>query len=85
MPIPPGAVRLTPATLAVMHALTVVHGRDGRATIRAVAAEVDRNVSTVHRRLGELRDAGLVHWEPASKGGGTLRPLVEFVPIKEHP
>lgn len=60
-------------------ALLDVYRRDGRATVRSVAAARDlRSISTIHGNLATLADRGLVATE--RRRTGTLRPLVEVVP-----
>lgn len=56
-----------------MLALIVVYRRDGRATLRSVAAEAGTSHDTVFRALKHLARAGLVAYE----GAGTLRPLFD--------
>jgi len=68
---------VTPARTKVLLALIAVHNRDGRATVRSVAAEAGRNVSTTFFHLRHLKAAGLV--ESTAISAGTLRPLVEVV------
>lgn len=58
----------------VLAALIDIVERDGRATVRSLAAEVDLQLNTVHSHLYSLKRAGLVHWEEGT--AGTLRPLV---------
>lgn len=71
---------MPPSRAVVLIALVRVHARDGRATLRSVAAEADLSPSTTYAHLTRLVDDGLV-------GGfrdgsmGALRPLVEAVPI----
>lgn len=50
---------VSPATTEVLLALMRVHQRDGRATVRAVAREACRSVSTTHHHLTFLSDLGL--------------------------
>lgn len=71
--IPPGALR-------VLLALLRVYDRDGRATVRTVAAEADRQISTTWAHLERLAIDGLVTSEPGTHG--TLRPLVR--PVTFH-
>lgn len=61
-------------------ALLSVYRRDGRATVRTVAAERGdlRSISTIHGNLASLAESGLVASERWKSG--TLRPLVEVVP-----
>lgn len=71
---------ISPAATRVMRALLVVHARDGRATVRSVAAEAGRSLGPVHRHLRILSDEGLI----AGFGDGcqgALRPLVSVVPL----
>lgn len=75
---PPGAVRLPPALVATMNALLIVHARDGRATVRSVAAARGVTVGPIYEQLSRLRDLGLVAWEDGV--GGSLRPAVEVLP-----
>jgi hypothetical protein len=63
-----------PAATRVLMALIRVYARDGRATVRSVAAEVDLGASTTLAHLRRLRRFGLVDW--ADGQTGTLRPLV---------
>lgn len=63
-------------TRTLLALLTVYH-RDGRATVRSVAAEGPLGVPGTHHNLKALRDAGLVSWEEGRHG--SLRPLVEVV------
>lgn len=67
------------AQLATLAALVRVYDRDGRATVRAVATECGRAVSTVHDHLRALRRAGLVGWEDEQQG--TLRPTFTAHPV----
>lgn len=69
---------VSPAGTEVLLALVAVHARDGRATVRAVAAAAERGVSATHVHLMRLRGLGLVAWDPPRQG--TLRPLVAAVP-----
>lgn len=71
---PQGVEDLTSAALLVLLALVDVYEREGRATVRRVAAAAGRSVGVTHGHLCTLRDAGLVEWEP--RHFGTLRPLV---------
>lgn len=64
---------LPAAQARTLTALIRVYNRDGRATMRTVAAEADRNVSVVFGDLQRLRRAGLVAWTDGETG--TLRPL----------
>lgn len=57
----------------VFFALCRVYDRDGRCTVRAIAAETGRSLSTVQAHLYGLRRSGLVTWERGQRG--TLRPL----------
>lgn len=65
------------ATTRTLLALLAVYERDGRATVRSVAAAAGRSVGVTHGHLCRLRDAELVEWEPFRYG--TLRPLVGVV------
>lgn len=67
----------TPAQVATLMALVRVYERDGRATVRAVAAEAGRPLNATHSALVALRDRGFVTWESGKTG--TLRPLLEEV------
>lgn len=58
-------------------ALIEVYRRDGRATVRSVAAERGHSTSTVHGHLSDLAARGLVASDRFRQG--TLRPLVEVV------
>ena len=53
--------------------------RQRRPTTRSVADECGLSVSYVHHRLIELRDLGLVTWEPGL--AGTLRASCYVVPL----
>lgn len=70
---------ISPAQTRVLLALLRVYERDGRATVRSVAAEAGLasygRVQETH--LSRLADAGLIAWEPGK--AGTLRPLVGVV------
>lgn len=72
---------LTAPERAISHAPTATllavlrcHARDGRATVRSVAAERGRSVSSTHRQLERLRLEGLVDWQDGT--AGTLHPVV---------
>lgn len=68
-----------PAETRTLLALLDVYRRDGRATVRSVAAAAGlSSISTIHGNLAALADRGLVASERARSG--TLRPLVEVVP-----
>lgn len=67
----------TPAQTHTLMALLRVYERDGRATVRSVAAEAHRSVGSTHSALRRLAAAGFVDWSPGCRG--TLRPLVEEV------
>jgi len=68
-----------PAPTRVLFALIRVYSRDGRATVRAVAAEADRSPATTYVHLRRLRRFGLAHWDDGQMG--TLRPLFGPVPF----
>lgn len=59
VPVPAGAARL----LAEDEPLLAELARDGRASNAALAAAVHWHESTVRRRIGELRRAGLLYFE----------------------
>lgn len=67
----PGAIphAATTTLLAVIRC----HARDGRATVRSVAAERGRSISSTHRQLERLRWEGLVDWQDGA--AATLHPL----------
>ena len=68
--IGPGATR-------VLIALLTVQARDGRATVREVAKEAGRAISTTYEALQRLARFDLVEWSTS----GTLRaPLAVRVP-----
>lgn len=68
---------LTSAQTRVLVALVLVYERDGRATVRTVAAEAGRGVMVVHAHLKVLRRLGFVcHEHP-----GSLRPCLVRVPF----
>lgn len=72
---PSGVETLPESDAAVLAALWAVYSDLGRATIREVAAEADRAISTTYVHLAYLAELGLV----AGLGDGThgaLRPLV---------
>lgn len=69
------------ATTATLLALLRVYERDGRATVRAVAAERGCSLNSAHKQLVELRDLGLADWDDGR--AGTLRPLVAVVSVLE--
>lgn len=60
------------AQARVLLAVIRLHQRDGRATVRGIAKETGRALSTVHPALVRLRNRGLV----TDGEHGTLRPLV---------
>lgn len=73
---------MTAARWAVYRALLAVYERDGRSTVRAVAAEAGRSVSTTHAHLCNLERDGYAASE--RYGQGTWRPRVArvvFVPL----
>lgn len=57
----------------VLAAVRDVYARDGRATLRSVAAAAGLSLRPTHTHIRALRDAGLVAFEDGS--AGTLRPL----------
>lgn len=61
----------------VLLSLIRLHSTFGRATVRAIAADVGISVGTAHWHLQHLADEGLIAWDPGKRG--TLRPLVERV------
>lgn len=63
---------VTPAQADCLAAVREVHAATGRATVRAVAARLDRCLATAHQHLVALRRQGLVRWEDGEHG--TLRP-----------
>ena len=71
--------QLLPHQALVLAALLRVHQRDGRATVRSVAAEAGRTVSTAFKTLNELRQLGLCAWEHGTQG--TIRPSVAVHPV----
>lgn len=62
----------------VLVSLLRLHETYGRATCRAIAADIDRSHTTVYEHLKRLRAEGLVTWEGDGKDG-TLRPTVRRV------
>lgn len=67
------------AETRVLAALVDVYERDGRATVRAVAARANRSISPTHAALSRLRSKGWVSW--SSNRDGTLRPLVRTIKV----
>jgi DNA-binding IclR family transcriptional regulator len=65
------------AATSTLLALLRLYERDGRATVRGVAAERGCALNSAHDQLVELRSLGLVTWEDGR--AGTLRPLVAVV------
>ena len=65
------------AATSTLLALLRVYERDGRATMREVAAERGCSLSSAVAQLERLRNAGLVTWEDGH--AATLRPLVSVV------
>lgn len=61
-------------TLRILIALLRVYETTGRATVRGVAAEAGRSISTTHFHLERLADEGFAVWDLGTKG--TLRPLL---------
>jgi len=62
------------------HVLPVLRSVMGGATnITTVLRETDRNRSTTHRKLRQLKRLGLVTWDEGKQA--TLRPLVREVPF----
>lgn len=59
----------------VLLALLHLWERDGRATMRGVAAAAGLSLTVTKHHLDKLRNEDLVTWEPHT--GGTLRPLCE--------
>lgn len=76
--LPPEAV--VPNRTAVLVALVDVYERDGRATVRAVAAVAGYSVGTTHKMLTDLAYEDLVTWDLGRRG--TLRPLVGHVGLR---
>lgn len=78
-----GAVKLHASDVAVLNAVQFVTDRDGRATVRTVAAATGTSVSPVFKHLRYLRSLGLVTWDPVRNG--TLRLTVErvFTPAEQ--
>lgn len=58
----------------VLVALLLAHAREGRATVRSVAAIADLSPTATYSALRRLRDDGLVAWDEGRSS--TLRPLV---------
>lgn len=63
-------------TAAALAAVWAVYRRDGRATVKSVAAELGHSTTTTHKHLGNLARLGLVDGVADGGGGGRLRPLV---------
>jgi sugar-specific transcriptional regulator TrmB len=75
MTLPPGALALSPDTVAVLGAAL----RPGRLTVREVASRADVPVQRAYAILETLRTAGLMTWEPGV--GGSMRALVRVVAL----
>lgn len=79
--IPDSPDVVSPAATAVLLATVVLHDRQGRATMREIAAATGlRSTGSVLGHLRNLRARHLVSWEPS--GAGTLHPTVAQVPIR---
>jgi hypothetical protein len=63
----------------VLAALRAVYERDGRATVRSVAAEARVPFRTVYESLERLQALELAAWE--SQHSGTLRPAYPTPPV----
>ena len=74
---------LSPAQRHVLAATIALHATEGRVTVRAVAAELDLGVSTVHRHLQLLRLCGLV--ATGAAGTATLHPHPHLVLVAGQP
>lgn len=77
--MPPHAHEVTQVQLETFEALNRVHDRDGRSTVRTVAAELGLGHSATYRRLLSLRAIGLAAW--VSGADGTLRPTCRIVAV----
>lgn len=74
---------LTPAQTSVFFAVCHVHHETGRCTNRDVRDLTEfSSTSTIQMLLNQLRDLGLVRWDPGKSG--TLRPAVTFHRPKEQ-
>jgi len=75
---------MTPAQAVAYRALCAVYERDGRATLRDVAAEAGLPLTTIYERLRSLADDGKVEISPDGHRG-RLRPTayrkVRWVPL----
>lgn len=71
---PPDAERVTSGQIRVLLTLEHVCERDGRATVRSVAAELGVAPTTAQTQLAGLERAGLV-----VRGQGKLRPTYAVV------
>lgn len=75
-------MRLTSQEIRTLLAVVYVYRQMGRATVRDVAVAQGRSrlsPANTHHRLVRLRALGLVAWDEGKTG--TLRPLVETVPM----
>lgn len=64
---------VNPTATAAFVALHRLYALTGRATVREVAMAAGLPFTSTWEALCDLRDAGLVSWEPGK--AGTLRPL----------
>lgn len=70
---------VAPRTAAVLAAVTMIYGMNGRVTIREIADHLGVSTSTVHIALVQLKADGMVTWTPGSHV--TLRPTCEPVAV----
>ncbi len=78
--LPEGVEVVGEGEARILAALWRVYADDGRATVRAVAAEADRSVGTTFGHLLALAEQGLV--AGVGEGvAGALRPLCWPVPL----
>lgn len=66
-----------PRTTGVLRAVILLHERDGRTTVRGVAAATGLSLSATYHCLRRLRRLGLVAW--TDNRSATLRPVVRRV------
>lgn len=79
--IPPGA--LSPALTRVVLATIEVYQRDGRATVRTIAAQADRSLAPTQHQIERAIGRGLLTAE--SGRHGTLRPAYGLVNLMSEP
>ncbi len=75
---------IPPSYVRVLDAIMRLHQQRRHITIRSIAGELDWHSNHyVHLALKLLRIRGLIAYE--DRNGGTIRPLVKFIPVERLP